>query len=229
MLLPHRMYQLSEKAVTLEWEPRIDPEISVQVRRLKRQIEEEPFPGLEELVPAYASLTLFYNPILIRKHYPNLSAAHWVERWLEQKIKDLSNQTTLSAVRLIEIPVLYGGEYGPDLEEVATLCGVSTHEVIQLHSQAVYQVYMLGFVPGFAYMGGLNERLHTPRKTTPRAQVPAGSVGIAGAQTGIYPMTIPGGWQIIGRTSRPLFDIEQNPPALLQAGDKITFIPVTSF
>ncbi|MDR6197548.1 5-oxoprolinase subunit PxpB [Siphonobacter sp. SORGH_AS_0500] len=228
MLLPQRIYQLSEKALTLAWETRIDPEISAQVRRVQREILAQPFPGLTEVVPAYASLTVFYDPVLIRKNHPGQTATSWVENWLRQQMHTLAQDQAAVKPRRVDIPVCYGGDLGPDLAEVAHHCGLSPEAVIEQHSQAVYQVYMLGFVPGFAYMGGLPESLHTPRKMTPRAQVPAGSVGIAGAQTGIYPMTIPGGWQIIGRTSLPLFHISHTPPALLQAGDEIRFIPVDS-
>ncbi len=228
MLTPRRIYQLSEKALTVEWEPVIHPAVAAEIRRFLQELKAQPFPGLTELVPAYATLTIFYDPCLIREHHPGQLAAEWVQNRVWEIIHASASLPLPSPSRRIEIPVQYGGEYGPDLEEVATHCGLSPAEVITRHSQAVYQVYMLGFVPGFAYMGGLPETLHTPRKTTPRAQVSAGSVGIAGAQTGIYPMTIPGGWQIIGRTPVLLFDKDQNPPAFLQAGDEIQFIPVNT-
>jgi inhibitor of KinA len=122
---------------------------------------------------------------------------------------------------------MYGGAAGPDLPVVAQHCGLPEAEVIRLHSEVLYEVYLVGFVPGFAYLGGLPAQLATPRRQTPRPAVPAGSVGIAGQQTGIYPMDIPGGWQLIGRTSVSLFNPEQDPPALLQPGDLISFTPIT--
>ncbi|MGC4245060.1 MAG: 5-oxoprolinase subunit PxpB, partial [Herbaspirillum sp.] len=131
--------------------------------------------------------------------------------------------TTASEGRTVEIPVVYGGSAGPDLDNVARHTGLSTSEVIERHSQAEYVVYFLGFLPGFAYMGGLDASLATPRHTTPRVSIPAGSVGIGGEQTGIYPMASPGGWQLIGRTGLQLFDPSQQPPTLLRPGDRVRF------
>jgi len=131
---------------------------------------------------------------------------------------------TAASGRTVEIPVVYGGEDGPDLDAVARHTGLSREEVIARHSGGDYVVYFLGFLPGFAYMGGLAPELATPRHTTPRLSIPAGSVGIGGEQTGIYPMVSPGGWQLLGRTSLPLFDPAQTPPTLLQPGDHVRFV-----
>ncbi len=131
--------------------------------------------------------------------------------------------STASEGRMVEIPVVYGGSAGPDLDNVARHTGLSTREVIERHSNAEYVVYFLGFLPGFAYMGGLDASLATPRHTTPRVSIPAGSVGIGGEQTGIYPMASPGGWQLIGRTALQLFDPSQQPPTLLRPGDRVRF------
>jgi KipI family sensor histidine kinase inhibitor len=128
--------------------------------------------------------------------------------------------------RVVTIPVVYGGEWGPDLEEVARLCGLSAIDVVRIHSAPLYRVYMLGFVPGFAYLGGMDERIAVPRLAVPRAKIPAGSVGIAGGQTGVYPLETPGGWRLIGRTPLSLFVPERNPPALLKAGDWVRFLPI---
>ena len=228
MKLPSRIYPLSEKALVVAWEQRIDPTIASCVRQLQQHLSHHPFTGLEEMVPAYASLTLFYDPFLI-KEKTTQSVAAWVEQYLLQLLQTIEDLPADTCARRIEIPVCYGGEYGPDLAAVAAHCGIPEAEVIRLHSSAVYQVYLLGFVPGFAYMGGLPASLATPRKATPRQDVSAGSVGIAGMQTGIYPMKITGGWQIIGRTPLDLFRIDRQPPALLQAGDEISFIPVTDY
>lgn len=141
--------------------------------------------------------------------------------FLQLKDQDLYKE------RIVSIPVLYGGEVGPDLEYVAKHHGISPEEVIQIHSKNDYLVYMIGFAPGFPYLGGLDERIATPRKKTPRLQIAAGSVGIAGNQTGVYPLETPGGWQIIGRTPRKLFLPNQSPPTLLQSGDTIRFVPIT--
>lgn len=131
--------------------------------------------------------------------------------------------SSASEGRMVEIPVVYGGSAGPDLDNVARHTGLSTREVIERHSNAEYVVYFLGFLPGFAYMGGLDASLATPRHTTPRVSIPAGSVGIGGEQTGIYPMASPGGWQLIGRTALQLFDPSQQPPTLLRPGDRVRF------
>ena len=132
------------------------------------------------------------------------------------------------AGRLVEIPTLYGGEHGPDLEFVAEQAGLSVEEAVGLHSGVDYLVYMMGFTPGFPYLGGLPERLATPRLTTPRTVIPAGSVGIAESQTGVYPLASPGGWQLIGRTPLRLFDVERDPPSLISAGDRVRFVPLGS-
>src|SRR5699024_4926794 len=128
--------------------------------------------------------------------------------------------------RMVEIPVLYGGDYGPDLDLVAHRNQLSTEEVIRIHSERDYLVYMIGFAPGFPYVGGMDERIEAPRKENPRQSIPAGSVGIAGKQTGIYPFESPGGWQIIGRTPAQLFLPESNPPTLIQPGDRLRFVPI---
>jgi inhibitor of KinA len=130
------------------------------------------------------------------------------------------------APRLVEIPVCYGGVYGPDLEAVARHTGLPPQELIRRHAAGSYRVYMLGFAPGFAYLGGMDEQLATPRKAEPRTAIPAGSVGIAGGQTGVYPLETPGGWQLIGRTPLPLFDAQRNPPSLLQMGNRVRFVPI---
>ncbi len=226
MIPPAHLYVLSERALVIAWEQRIDPALATSVRRLQRQLMNQPFEGMTELVPAYASLTVFYDPMRVRNQYATSNSRRWVEDYLWQQIEKVQDQAAATAGRHVEIPVRYGGAEGPDLSYVAQHCGMSQAEVIDWHSRAMYQVYLLGFVPGFAYLGGLSEKLATPRKATPRQGVPAGSVGIAGAQTGIYPVQITGGWQIIGRTPLTLFNVQENPPAHLQAGDTVTFVPI---
>jgi inhibitor of KinA len=222
------LYPLSEKAIVVAWEQLIDPAIAAQVHRLQQQLAAHPFAGMEEQVPAYATLTVFFDPVAVKTVSGDRSALQWVEQYIKKQWQQAQQATAVTAPRRVEIPVQYGGAGGPDLSVVATHCGIPEAEVIRLHSQAVYQVYFIGFVPGFAYLGGLPPQLATPRRQTPRPAVAAGSVGIAGQQTGIYPMEIPGGWQLIGRTSVRLFNPQQEPPALLQPGDLISFIPVTS-
>ena len=167
-----------------------------------------------DVVPGMNNLTLVFDPI---RHPPQAILA---------KLEELAATTevTESATRHVQIPVKYGAQYGPDLAIVADHCQLSADEVIQLHSEANYLVYFLGFQPGFAYLGGLNPQLATPRRTEPRTRIEAGSVGIGGNQTGIYPAASPGGWQIIGHTSLRLFDPHRSSASLLQPGDTVSFI-----
>jgi len=167
--------------------------------------------GVQELIPGMNNLTLVFDPL--RTEPTELEAAVQA-LWA----KPLRRQ---QAGRLVEIPVTYDG---PDLGDVASHCGLSADEVVRRHTQGQYVVYFIGFQPGFAYLGGLDEALHTPRRAEPRVAVPAGSVGIGGAQTGIYPLATPGGWQLIGRTSLALFDPHATPPTLLAPGDLVRFV-----
>ncbi|WP_243834941.1 5-oxoprolinase subunit PxpB [Alicyclobacillus sacchari] len=173
-------------------------------------------PGVRDCVLAYRSLAIYFDPDVIA---PDELRAR-VDAALHDVDADCANEQGSAA---IAIPVCYGGPFGPDLEEVARLLKLAPEEVVCLHTAGSYEVAMIGFAPGFPYLTGLHARIAVPRKTTPRARVAAGSVGIAGAQTGIYPFATPGGWQIIGRTPLPLFDPERRPPALLEPGMRVTF------
>ncbi|KGQ63222.1 5-oxoprolinase subunit PxpB [Gallibacterium anatis] len=173
------------------------------------------FTDVEEVVVGMNNFTIYY-------HIDTDITA------LEKKLKQLWQQSERQQFqhqpRLIEIPVHYGGEFGEDLFDVAHFHQTTPQEIIRRHTAATYTVFMMGFQPGFPYLGGLPENLHTPRRSQPRTKVPAGSVGIGGSQTGVYPFTSPGGWQLIGRTEMPLFNIEKTPPVLLQAGDNVRFV-----
>ena len=193
----------------------IDLSLNQQVHRLDQEFIQAPMVGIVEVVPAYASLLIHYDPLVLSE--PVVIA--WIEKCACQE-----EDGFLAEPRLVEIPVFYGGVNGPDLESLARAHGLSVEEAVRLHSQPIYTVYMTGFTPGFPYLGGLPELLATPRLETPRSSVRAGSVGIAGSQTGIYPVESPGGWQIIGYTPTRLFDPFQEPPALLSAGDQVRFI-----
>jgi inhibitor of KinA len=201
----------------------IDIGINTLVAQLFDYCNSYPFRGFIEAVPAYASLTVFYDVLQVRDAHPNISTAYaFAENYLIKSLKKLA-LTEATEPSLIEIPVIYDGE---DLVFVAEHTQLSIEKVIQIHMQATYRVYMMGFLPGFAYLGGMDERIATPRKSTPRTIVPAGSVGIAGKQTGIYPLESPGGWQLIGRTSLELFNIDSPNPALLRAGDLVKFVRI---
>jgi len=207
---------LGDSAVLLSFEARIDPLINHGVQALALALQQSQYAGLE-CVPGYHTLTVHFDPM---QHDPVI-----LKDLIETQLKTLSQAPDTS--RRIVLPVCYDARVAPDLAEWAAHCGLSTDAVIALHSAPEYRVYFLGFKPGFAYLGGLPDALHMPRKQTPRLSVPAGSVGIGGAQTGIYPSSAPGGWQLIGRCPDPLFDVTQSPPSRLQPGDSLQFTPIS--
>jgi KipI family sensor histidine kinase inhibitor len=214
-----RFLLAGDAALVVEFGDTIDLEINRRVHGLARALTENPLPGLGEAVPSYRSLLVHYDPL-------HLSHAE-VEAFVSEALRGCEDED-LPEPRLVEIPTAYGGEHGPDIEFVAEHNGLTVDEVIRLHSEATYTVYMLGFTPGFPYLGGLPDALATPRLDSPRQRVPAGSVGIAGAQTGVYPLDTPGGWRLIGWTPVVLFDPTCTPPAFLQPGDHVRFVPVSA-
>jgi len=224
---PLHIYALSEQAVTVLFGDKIDDVLLQQVNRFNLLLGQYPFPGFYTAVPAYATIAVFFDPVqvMLSPDLPGDNCFKKVSAYLNSLVgRELTE--TAESTDIVRIPVCYGADFGPDLLEVATLHNLSAEQVIELHSRAVYKVHMIGFVPGFAYLGGMPAVLTMPRKQTPRAAVPAGSVGIAGEQTGIYPMQTPGGWQIIGRTPVKLFDPNIGQPSLLKAGDTVMFEPI---
>ena len=206
-------------AVTVQVGYEISEETNRKVVSLMRALAESSIPGLRELVPSYSAVCVHYDP-------EQISYEQLLERLNDLEIKELSSES--ASQKIVEIPVCYGGEYGPDLAFVAEHNGLSPEEVIAIHSGGTYLVYMLGFLPGFAYMGGMDERIATPRLASPRARIPAGSIGIAGGQTGIYPLASPGGWQLIGRTPVKMFAMEgETGKFALSAGDRVKFVPIS--
>ena len=220
---------LSDSALVIQVGEGINEVTHLKVKNILHLLENHPFSGFIEAVPAYNSVTVYYNPIDV--YFSNLEkGVKTPYENVKAKILSLVNQSYIAEAmndRIVKIPVAYGGELGPDLEFVASYNGLTPSEVIKIHSSAEYLVYMLGFAPGFPFMGGMDKQIATPRKETPRLAIAPGSVGIAGNQTGIYPLETPGGWQIIGRTPSRLFLPEQSPPTLLQPGDRIQFIPIS--
>ena len=212
-----RFRLLGEAALTVELGDRIAPAINARVHALHADLTVNPLPGLLESVPAYRSLTLYYNPLALSLE--ELTAS------VTERTAHLDEHGAEHLQRLHVIPVAYGGEFGPDLEAVSTLVGLSPEQVIAEHSRTTYRVYMLGFSPGFPYLGRTSGRLDVARLSTPRSRVPAGSVAIAGRQTGIYPSPTPGGWRLLGRTGWRFFDPARMPPARLQPGDQVRFRP----
>lgn len=220
---------LGDSAIVIQLGEGICPTTNEKVKSLANLIEKKPFVGLTEVVPSYNSLTVYYNPVAVYFSNENkefISPYKKVSAFILRLMDELSSGEATEQ-RLVTIPVAYGGEFGPDLEDVAEINGLSVEEVIGIHSGNEYLVYMIGFAPGFPFMGGMDERIATPRKESPRLAITPGSVGIAGKQTGIYPLETPGGWQIIGRTPLDLFLPELTPPTLLQSGDRIRFVPIS--
>lgn len=205
-------------ALNVHFEEAIRPEINAQVCALAKALEANRPEGVIEWVSAYCTLTVYYRPEQIS--FAELSA-------LLRAILPAGESSEAQERTVVELPTAYGGEYGPDLQFVAEHAGLNVGEVIRLHSAPSYLVYMMGFMPGFTYLGGLDERLHTPRLSAPRVRIPAGSVGIAGSQTDAYPVDSPGGWQLIGRTPLRLYDDRRENPILLRAGQYVKFVPIS--
>ena len=208
-----------DQALVVELGDAISPEINRRVHDLVRAIERQAVRGVIDLLPTYRSVLVQYDQMQI-------SHLELEERLTE--IESTLDEQAPEAARVVHVPTLYSGEYAPDLEYVAEHAGMTPEDVISVHSSTDYLVYMMGFTPGFPYLGGLSERLATPRLDTPRSEIPEGSVGIAESQTGIYPVASPGGWRLIGRTPLRLFDARRDPPALLAAGDYVRFVPLSS-
>jgi inhibitor of KinA len=227
MVVPHfNVYALSEQAITIEFGLDINEDTLQKVTAFNQLITQNPFPGFYTTVPAYTTLTIFFDPLqVIQSDLPGTDCFDKVSAYLTG-LKNNRQEILITQSETITIPVCYGGLFGPDIEEVAIHIKLTPQEVISLHSKAIYKVYMIGFVPGFAYLGGMDEALATPRKATPRQAIPVGSVGIAGMQTGVYPLETPGGWQIIGRTPLKMFNANRPQPSLLKAGDRVIFKPI---
>jgi KipI family sensor histidine kinase inhibitor len=203
-----------DSALNIEFGNEISEEINKKIRVAAALIENREISGISEVVPTYRSLMIHYDPLIIE--YEELIS---ILKWIEENIKNVE----LYSPEIIEIPVLYGGQYGPDIENVAMHNKLTVEEVIKIHTSAEYLIYMLGFTPGFPYLGGMDKRIATPRLHSPRTKIPAGSVGIAGEQTGIYPVQSPGGWQLIGSTPIELFNPDSENPILLKSGNHIVF------
>jgi inhibitor of KinA len=220
----YKIYSLGENALTIDFGNRISTDLNDIVSDLSKLFEEKPFEGFIECVPAYSSLSVFYDLFMVREHFPDFPTARdavtnqFVKRL--QKLSDFTHQPP----QVLEIPVSFAKKYSLDLDYVAEKNGISPSEVIEIFLAKTYRVFMLGFLPGFAYLGELDKRIATPRKNSPRTKIPRGSVGIAGLQTGIYPLESPGGWQIIGQTQEIIFDPEKQDPVLFQTGDLVQFI-----
>jgi len=215
---------LGETALLLRFGKGLDPTVNARVHTAAAALRAAQLPGLVDLAPAYATLALYYEPVA------------WLEgngsqpwRTFEAAVRAVLATPPAEgthAPRVVEVPVCYGGDFGPDLDALASHAKLAAADVIARHTAATYTVAMLGFAPGFPYLFGLDPALEMPRRASPRTHVPAGSVAIGGAQTGIYPSELPGGWQLIGRTPLTLFDARRDPPSLLTPGDRVRFVAI---
>ena len=211
-----RCYLLGERAVVLELEPPVSLTSQQRIWGLAQRLQDRAtYPGVREVIPGMNNLTV----LLTEAQSSALDAIERLQNWWEE------SEAIEPESRLIEIPVIYGGVQGPDLDNVAHHTGMTPRQVVECHAGTAYTVYFLGFQPGFPYLGGLPETLATPRHGEPRLSVPAGSVGIGGSQTGIYPLATPGGWQLVGQTPLAMFDPQRATPTLLLPGDSVRFVP----
>jgi inhibitor of KinA len=213
---PFRIVPAGDSAFLVEFEERIDAAVNASTVALAESLRVAAVPGVRDIVPTFRSVAVYFDPLK--------TETGRLVKLIESSAG--TGSVIPAAAAPIRVPVCYGGEFGPDLADVAAFAGIEPLEVVALHASRPYRVFMLGFLPGFAYMGAVDPRIAAPRRTSPRVRVPAGSVGIAGAQTGIYPADSPGGWQIIGRTPLKPFDLERAAPCLFAAGDAVQFYPI---
>ncbi|WP_315074382.1 5-oxoprolinase subunit PxpB [uncultured Clostridium sp.] len=214
--------QISETAALVEFGNAINEEINKRVRTFCNYLDDHPFKGFVEYVPAFTSISVIYNPLELNYESPYEE----VKELLEEMLCHVDFLKVYEE-NIVNIPVCYGGEFGPDIEYVAEINNLTVEEVIKIHSEGKYLVYMIGFAPGFPYLGGMSEQISAPRRESPRIAIPEGSVGIAGMQTGVYPIETPGGWQLIGRTPIKMFKLDRQPQSILKAGDIAKFYPIS--
>jgi KipI family sensor histidine kinase inhibitor len=212
-----RILTEGDSSLLVEFGDEICPEINQKISAIVQLLKKQQVEGVVDLIPAFCSLLINYDPRVIS--FEEISQR--VQGILKVDVKAGTRKK-----KVYEIPVCYGGAYGPDIETIASHAGLSVEEVIRIHASRDYLIYMLGFLPGFCYLGGLDERIHTPRLSNPRIKISAGSVGIGGSQTGIYPLDSPGGWQLMGMTPVKTYDPSRDTPILVEAGDYIRFVPI---
>ncbi|MDN0041780.1 5-oxoprolinase subunit PxpB [Bacillus altitudinis] len=224
-------HPLGDAAIVIQAGTDISEDIHERVKQLFSCIEQHPFEGYVEAVQAFTNVTVFYEPYKVYQSAQlkqrAISPYEWVKDYIENLLEDNWQEGNQVKRRIVDIPVCYGGELGPDLEEVARINDLTPEEVVRIHTFGTYLVYMIGFAPGFPFLGGLSEKIAAPRRQTPRMSIPKGSVGIAGKQTGVYPISTPGGWQLIGQTPLSLFRPNAERPSLLKAGDEVRFVQLS--
>jgi inhibitor of KinA len=224
--LPYKISSYGDHAVIIEFGNTIDERINQKVISVFHRLQDEKIIGIKDIIPAYCSVTVVYDVAVIRKSHHNISASNFIQQYIRSVLQYADFDQQIPS-RQMEIPVCYDAEFALDIQHIASQKKISAEEIIRKHSSKIYRVYMIGFIPGFAYMASVDSQIATPRKQQPRQIVPAGSIGIAGFQTGIYPLQTPGGWNIIGQTPLKLFDAANEQPCLLQPGDEVRFVPVT--
>lgn len=222
----YHMYPCGDHALTIEWGNAIDIAVNKTVMALFAALKDAHLTGVKDIIPAYNTVTIVYDTTLLKRAVKIGTVYEWISRQIG-KLIDNAEIDIEKAGRSVRIPICYDLSLAPDLASLAAEHSVTIDEVIKLHTGKTYRVYMVGFMPGFAYMGSVDKKIITPRKANPRTSVPAGSVGIAGEQTGIYPFDSPGGWQLIGQTPVKMFDTEKTDPCFLQPGDEVQFYPIT--
>lgn len=214
-----RFLSCGDSALTVEFTKQMSQDVSRKIRHVAKCIESMRIRGIIESVPAFCSITVYFDPFVISRKKIEKKLTHIINSYKEG---------SESTKRVFLVPVCYEDEYAPDMADVCDITGLTKQQVISIHTSCDYLIYMLGFLPGFPYMGGMDERIEAPRLESPRTEIPAGAVGIGGKQTGIYPLASPGGWRLIGRTPVKIYDPEREPPILYRAGDYIRFYPITA-
>ncbi len=222
----YHIYPCGDQALSIELGNTIDLATNRKVMALYSQLKAAGMKGVKDIIPAYHSITLIYDTAFLKKQVTTPTVYEWASREVEKLLEKFTTEENQLS-RKIEIPVCYDERVAPDILELSLVHKMSVPDLIRIHSALVYRVYMIGFLPGFAYMGSVDPSIATPRKASPRSIVPKGSVGIAGEQTGIYPFDSPGGWQLIGQTPLLLFDQSKPSPCLLQPGDEVQFYPIS--
>lgn len=221
-----RISPQGDRCLMVEFGQKVDRETNLRARALAQYLDDHPLPGVLDVVPAFTSVAIHYRPEALVEAAANGLPYDLLAARVEQVLQ-AGVERKAPAQRRVEIPVCYGGDFGPDLEEIARARKVTPEELITIHSQSPHVVYMLGFAPGFPYIAGLDERLAMPRRATPRLRIPLGTIAIAGGQSVVYTLETPGGWNLIGRTPLRVFTPETDPPCLLRAGDAVQFVPIT--
>lgn len=221
----YQLWPMSDHAFTIQWGQEIDDQVNERCHASAAFISKANLQGIVDIIPAYTTVTIVYDPILVWQHQPDHSAADYVCMQLRKVLNDFATSASMSARRMI-IPACFDPAVAPDLHDLAASHGMDIPEVIRIFTAQSYKVYMIGFLPGFPYMGTVPAPIATPRRDTPHTNVAAGSIGIAGKQTGIYPQQSPGGWNIIGRTKTRMFYAGADEPCYLRPGDEVIFEPI---